>query len=90
MESVEKYDGFSNRVERRDTSMSKSSIVLKLFYRVDTERLHFCVENDLMPPGGMRQKKLIAWIDRRMKGDKRTRPKKIRLPLGQLELPLAA
>lgn len=69
--------------------MRKSAIVLRLFYRVDEERLRFCVEHELLPPERMRQKKLVAWIDRRMKNDKRVKPKKLTLPLGQLELPLA-
>jgi hypothetical protein len=73
-----------------DTSLRGSTICLRLYFVVDYDRRKFCEQHDLLPPKHLRGQKLIAWIDRRMKGDKRPLPKKIRLPLGQLELPLAA
>jgi hypothetical protein len=73
-----------------NTSMRTSRICLRLYFVVDYERRKFCETHDLLPPHGLQGQKLIAWIDRRRKGDKRTRPKKIRIPFGQLELPLAA
>lgn len=76
--------------ERVNTSLRTSQICLRLFFVMDYERRKFCEERDILPPPRLRGQKLVAWIDRRMKGDKRTRPKKIRIPMGQLELPLAA
>jgi hypothetical protein len=72
------------------TSIRTSRICLRLYFVVDYERRKFCETHDLLPPPELHGNKLISWIDRRRNGDKRTRPKKIRIPLGQLELPLAA
>lgn len=74
---------------KTDTSLRTSRICLRLYFVVDYDRRKFCEKRGLLPPPNLRGQKLIAWIDRRMKGDKRTVAKKIRLPLGQLELPLA-
>jgi hypothetical protein len=73
-----------------DTSIRSSQICLRLYFVVDFERRKFCELHDLLPPRGLRGQKLLAWIDRRRRGDKRCRPKKIKIPFGQLELPLAA
>jgi hypothetical protein len=45
-------------------SLAKSAIVCALFYRTDEARMHFCVENNLMPPMEFRRKnQLNPWID---------------------------
>ena len=49
------------------TSLKKTPVVTRLFYRVDEERLRFCVKHDFLPPPRMRQKKLERWIDRRIR-----------------------
>jgi hypothetical protein len=65
------------------TSIRASAIVLRLFYRVDKERMDFCVKNNLLTPERMRQKKLEKWIDRRR------RKKEKLLKLTKRDLPLA-
>ena len=83
------YADMQNGNRRVDTSIRASRICLRLYFTVDFERRKFCEERDLLPPKGLRGQKLIAWIDRRRNGDRRTKTAKIPLPLGQLELPLA-
>ena len=69
-----------------DTSLRTSRIILRLYFVVDYERMKFCERNGILPPKNLCGQKLIAWIDRRKKGDKRCKRMISQAATGQLLL----